>query len=68
MKPITKLKTDLSKRHHDCFHLIDAIEKMVDRNRARKYLKDKQNKLKSAGTPDRDLQAFLLTKVFEKHI
>jgi hypothetical protein len=61
-------KTDLSKRHPDSVQPIAEIEKAIDMNKARKYLKDKQYNLKSAGKSDPDLQALLLTKEYEKHI
>jgi hypothetical protein len=61
-------KTDLRKHHPDYFQIIAEIEKTVDMNRARKYLKNKQNNLKSVGKPDTDLQAFLLTKAYDRHI
>lgn len=61
-------KTDLSKRHPDSVPLIAEIEKAIDMNKARKYLRDKQHNLKSAGKSDPDLQVLLLTKEYEKHI
>ena len=63
-----KFKTDLIKQHSGCFQIVTSIEKGIDMNKARKYLMDRQNNLKSVGKPDTNLQAVLLTKEFEKHI
>jgi hypothetical protein len=63
-----EFKTDLNKHHPNYFQLIIEIEKTIDLLRAGRYLKDKQDKLKSIGKPHTDLQAFLLTKIFEKQL
>jgi len=61
-------KLRLKKDFPEFQKIVSAIEKEIDIKKAKGYLKKKEREIKKLGKPDRDLNAFVVTKSLEVYV
>ncbi|MFQ5821698.1 MAG: DUF5677 domain-containing protein [Candidatus Heimdallarchaeota archaeon] len=61
-------KLRLDKDFPEFQKIISAIEKEIDIEKAKGYLKKKEKQIKKLGKPDKDINAFFITKALEVYV